>query len=107
MNMDLALIDRLVEEGKRVGKAPWCTCILHEHEAQRRFGGGMEQESFQETQDRRFREASEWVREEIEGKTRVHHDPVNFEQGCKLGKRQGGWKCINSDHWEEVEHGQL
>lgn len=30
---DQGLYERLVEEGKRIGKAPWCCCSFHEAEA--------------------------------------------------------------------------
>lgn len=51
-----AIIQRLVDEGKRVGKAPWCCDGFAEHEAAIRleYGHGITgQETMEETVNRR------------------------------------------------------
>ena len=51
-----AIIQRLVDEGRRVGKAPWCCSDYAEHDAAIRleYGYGItEQETMEETKSRR------------------------------------------------------
>jgi len=78
MKLHENIIDSLVAEGKRVGKAPWCCCFYHEQEAWR------------------ILDNSSLLRYDIEDQE---------ETIARREKEYRDWDCASWDDWRNISSG--